>query len=87
MSTLVALVFGVMLGMGASKLHPRVSGGLLLGAGAGAIGGLLGSLILGPFFAGIFSDVAMAGVAAGAAAGGIVLSLVAGYAWNRFRGA
>jgi hypothetical protein len=46
---------------------------------------LLGSLILGPFFTGLLADVATAGAAAGAAVGGIVVSLLAGIAWNRLR--
>jgi hypothetical protein len=83
----VAVLIGIMLGIGASKLHPAVNAGGLMAAAAGALGGLLGGFILGPVFASLFSDVAMAGLAAGAATGGAALALGAGFAWNRFRSA
>ena len=83
METLIALVFGVLLGYGAGKLHPRVNGGMVVNLIAGAIGGLIGAAALGPVFTPLFSDVELAGAAAGAAVGGAALTMIAGYVLNR----
>ena len=45
METVIAITFGVVLGYGAGKLHPRVNGGMVVNVIAGAIGGLIGARV------------------------------------------
>jgi len=82
--TIIALALGAITGCGASRTHPSVDRGALVGIGAGGLGGIIGGAALGGLFAPMLSDTHLAGVAVGAAVGGIALSLGAGFALNVF---
>ena len=78
MGLLIGTVLGLVLGWGVARLHPAVDGGVLVGLGAGALGGWLGALWLDDAFAGSLAGSGLAGAAAGGALCGMVLALVAG---------
>ncbi|MFW2512691.1 hypothetical protein ACNI3K_02830 [Demequina sp. SO4-13] len=71
---------GLLLGWGASRTHPSVDAGGIVGALAGIIGGLMGQAWLGPVLAPSLADQALAGAAAGGAIGALVFAPLAGVA-------
>ncbi len=79
MGTMLGALLGLVLGWGASRLHPYVYAGQLVAAIAGLVGGLLGRAVLASTFTPMLADAPLAGAAAGGAIGGLILAPLAGF--------
>ncbi|WP_062130707.1 hypothetical protein [Demequina aestuarii] len=85
MDVMIGAVLGVLLGWGASRTHPTVDAGPIVGVLSGLVGGLIGQAWLGPALAPALAGQALAGAAAGGAIGGLVLAPVVGIGIGQLR--